>query len=247
VNEICGRINGLYGGLHHTPMLYLYQSVNFTQLCALYAVADAMIITSLRDGMNLVCYEYIVSQKDRGEKGKYKFSNRAISISLAPCRILSLLGLPLTSVIFSCLSGVLILSEFAGASHSLSGSVTINPHDTEGVVHAIHDALTMSIEEKADKFKELYDYVTYQTSARWGSTFISALQQDTPNLSASSSVLPSLSQLITAVSGGTCPGISGGTSALALSSSPSSTSSSSIAAPIIHPKPTKKLDVSTGK
>jgi len=49
-------------------MIYLNQSINFTQLCALYAVADAMVITSLRDGMNLVCYEYVTAQKDRADK-----------------------------------------------------------------------------------------------------------------------------------------------------------------------------------
>ncbi len=34
------------------------------QLCALYAVTDVALVTSLRDGMNLVSYEYVACQSD---------------------------------------------------------------------------------------------------------------------------------------------------------------------------------------
>lgn len=65
----------------------MYNSVNFNQLVALYRVADVCLITSTRDGMNLVAYEYIASQKDKhgililsefagaaqSLNGKYKF------------------------------------------------------------------------------------------------------------------------------------------------------------------------------
>ena len=46
-------------------MHLLNQSVNIDELVSLYSIGDACIVTSLRDGMNLVCYEYIASQKDR--------------------------------------------------------------------------------------------------------------------------------------------------------------------------------------
>ncbi|KAE8244910.1 hypothetical protein A4X06_0g5905, partial [Tilletia controversa] len=41
------------------------RSVNFDELCALYAVSDACLVTSTRDGMNLVSYEYIACQQER--------------------------------------------------------------------------------------------------------------------------------------------------------------------------------------
>eukprot|EP01065_Artemidia_motanka_P037768 TRINITY_DN4664_c0_g1_i2.p1 TRINITY_DN4664_c0_g1~~TRINITY_DN4664_c0_g1_i2.p1 ORF type:complete len:939 (+),score=282.35 TRINITY_DN4664_c0_g1_i2:88-2817(+) len=45
-----------------SPVYYLYKSVPFYQLLAMYSVADACLVTSLRDGMNLVCQEYVVCQ-----------------------------------------------------------------------------------------------------------------------------------------------------------------------------------------
>jgi hypothetical protein len=49
-----GRINSQYGNLEWTPIIYLYQSLNFEELIALYYCADVGLIIPLRDGMNLV-------------------------------------------------------------------------------------------------------------------------------------------------------------------------------------------------
>ncbi|KAJ3282888.1 Trehalose-6-P synthase/phosphatase complex synthase subunit [Borealophlyctis nickersoniae] len=65
VNELVGRINGRFGTVEYTPIHFMHKSVNFDELVALYAVADACLITSTRDGMNLVSYEYIVSQQKK--------------------------------------------------------------------------------------------------------------------------------------------------------------------------------------
>ncbi len=54
VHEIVGRINGQYGTLTYVPIYHLDTSLSFTELCALYAVTDVAMVTSLRDGMNLV-------------------------------------------------------------------------------------------------------------------------------------------------------------------------------------------------
>ncbi|KAJ3374487.1 Trehalose-6-P synthase/phosphatase complex synthase subunit [Allomyces arbusculus] len=64
VNELVGRINGEYGTVEAMPIHYLHQSVSFTELVALYAVADVCVVSSTRDGMNLVSYEYIAAQRD---------------------------------------------------------------------------------------------------------------------------------------------------------------------------------------
>jgi trehalose 6-phosphate synthase len=47
------------------PIHFMHKSVNFDELLALYAVSDACIVSSTRDGMNLVSFEYIVSQQKR--------------------------------------------------------------------------------------------------------------------------------------------------------------------------------------
>ncbi|QCQ89880.1 alpha,alpha-trehalose-phosphate synthase (UDP-forming) [Rhodococcus sp. SGAir0479] len=54
-----GRINGDHGQLGHPPVHYLYQPVERDELIALYVAADAMLVTPLRDGMNLVAKEYV--------------------------------------------------------------------------------------------------------------------------------------------------------------------------------------------
>ena len=43
----------------------MHQSVNFDELIALYAVSDVCLVSSTRDGMNLVSYEYIACQQKR--------------------------------------------------------------------------------------------------------------------------------------------------------------------------------------
>lgn len=64
VEEIVGSINGQYGTIESNPIHYLFTSVPMSELCALYTVADLLLVTSIRDGMNLVCQEYIACQQE---------------------------------------------------------------------------------------------------------------------------------------------------------------------------------------
>ena len=64
VHEIVGRINGKYGTLTHVPIYHLDRQLSFDELVALYAITDVALVTSLRDGMNLVSYEYVACQRD---------------------------------------------------------------------------------------------------------------------------------------------------------------------------------------
>ena len=70
VNELVGRINGRFGSLDYTPIHYINRSVKKEELCALYNVADAAVVTSVRDGMNLVSYEYVVCQNEKKNGSK---------------------------------------------------------------------------------------------------------------------------------------------------------------------------------
>ena len=54
VNELVGRINGQFGSIEFMPIHYMHQSVDFIELVSLYNVSDACLISSTRDGMNLV-------------------------------------------------------------------------------------------------------------------------------------------------------------------------------------------------
>ncbi|CAG8455562.1 11472_t:CDS:2 [Ambispora leptoticha] len=65
VNELVGRINGKFGTIEFMPIHFMHKSVSFEELVALYAISDVCLVSSTRDGMNLVSYEYISCQKDR--------------------------------------------------------------------------------------------------------------------------------------------------------------------------------------
>ncbi|KAL3839982.1 hypothetical protein ACJIZ3_024573 [Penstemon smallii] len=62
VHEIVGWINGRFGTLTTVPIHHLDQSIDFHALCALYAITDVALVTSIRDGMNLVSYEFVACQ-----------------------------------------------------------------------------------------------------------------------------------------------------------------------------------------
>lgn len=64
VERRVGEINGRYAHDGHVPLWYLYRSVPPEELVALYRLADVLLVTPLRDGMNLVAKEYIASRLD---------------------------------------------------------------------------------------------------------------------------------------------------------------------------------------
>ncbi|AKE40765.1 Trehalose-6-phosphate synthase [Corynebacterium kutscheri] len=64
VEEAVGRINGKFSSLGHTVVHYHHTSVAKKQLVQLYAAADIMLVTPLKDGMNLVAKEYVACHSD---------------------------------------------------------------------------------------------------------------------------------------------------------------------------------------
>lgn len=64
IEETVGRINGLFGRIGWTPVVYSYLSLTFTELLSLYTGCDVALITPIRDGMNLVCKEFVASRSD---------------------------------------------------------------------------------------------------------------------------------------------------------------------------------------
>lgn len=63
VEQLVSSINGEFGTPTYMPIHYLFHSVSNYELSALYQLSEVMHIGSRRDGMNLVCLEYVVSQK----------------------------------------------------------------------------------------------------------------------------------------------------------------------------------------
>lgn len=60
------RINGDFSTVGHTAIHYLHRSLPREELAAFYLAADILAVTALRDGMNLVCKEYVATRVDGG-------------------------------------------------------------------------------------------------------------------------------------------------------------------------------------
>ncbi|RUQ97686.1 trehalose-6-phosphate synthase [Labedella endophytica] len=132
-----GRINGDFGAIGSAPVHYLHHGYPREEMVALYLAADVMLVTALRDGMNLVAKEYVASRIDG--------------------------------------DGVLILSEFAGASDDLRQSLLINPHDIQGVKEAIVTAVEMDPRERKRRMRALRRKVLENDVAKWSATFLEEL------------------------------------------------------------------------
>lgn len=66
LDETVGRINGRFGDATWTPVRYITRGLPPPELAAYYCAADVALVTSLRDGLNLVAKEYVASRIDLG-------------------------------------------------------------------------------------------------------------------------------------------------------------------------------------
>ena len=67
-------------------MHYLHQSFPMEEMAALYLAADVMLVTALRDGMNLVAKEYVAARSDdRGALVLSRVHRRRRRARPAPC------------------------------------------------------------------------------------------------------------------------------------------------------------------
>lgn len=64
VNGLIGKIEGKHGSTTYAPIHFMYKSISKPELIALYALSDVCLISSTRDGMNLVSYEYMACQRE---------------------------------------------------------------------------------------------------------------------------------------------------------------------------------------
>lgn len=75
IDELVGRINGKFGDIEWTPILYQYRTFTLPQLVELYGHSDVALVTPLRDGMNLIAKEYLAAKT--GEPGVLILSETA--------------------------------------------------------------------------------------------------------------------------------------------------------------------------
>jgi trehalose 6-phosphate synthase len=134
-----GRINGDYGTISHQAVSYLHHGFPREEMAALYLAADVMLVTALRDGMNLVAKEYVAARFDD--------------------------------------DGVLVLSEFTGASDELRTALLINPHDIDGMKDNILRAVDMPRAERRKRMRALRKRVRENDVTHWSEGFLRTLAQ----------------------------------------------------------------------
>ncbi|TXE08911.1 bifunctional alpha,alpha-trehalose-phosphate synthase (UDP-forming)/trehalose-phosphatase [Algoriphagus aquimarinus] len=137
IDLLVGRINSEYSTLTWVPVHYFYRSFPFEELSAFYNMSDIALVTPLRDGMNLVCKEFVASKTDQ--------------------------------------TGVLILSEMAGASKELQDAILVNPNDRQGVVDAIFNALSMPLEEQKFRMNSMQESLKKYDVFQWVKVFMDRL------------------------------------------------------------------------
>ena len=82
VEVLVGRINGEHGQIGAVPIAYLHHSYPPEEMAAMYLAADVMLVTSLRDGMNLVAKEFVAAcVDDRGALVLSEFTGAADELS----------------------------------------------------------------------------------------------------------------------------------------------------------------------
>lgn len=62
IERLISEIKGEFSQPNYTPIQYIHSSVSFEKMVALYKASDILFVSSRRDGMNLVSFEYIASQ-----------------------------------------------------------------------------------------------------------------------------------------------------------------------------------------
>jgi trehalose 6-phosphate synthase/phosphatase len=132
-----GRLNGTHATVSNSPVHFIHGSVTFTELTALYALAEVAMVTPLIDGMNLVAKEFVAAQREG--------------------------------------TGVLVLSEFAGAAEELFNAIIVNPYDARGVAFALDEALAMPLRERRARMAPMRERVMRHDASAWAKSFIDDL------------------------------------------------------------------------
>ena len=65
IDKLVGSINGKFGTIDWTPIVYRYRFLPHNQLLSLFAMSDVALVTPLRDGMNLIAKEYVSCRADQ--------------------------------------------------------------------------------------------------------------------------------------------------------------------------------------
>lgn len=163
VKLIADRINDAFGYDGYQPVMLLGRHVPLYERIAFYTVAECCVVTAVRDGMNLIPYEYIVCRESSTLDGISTPSPTASALTSTNPTSLK--------------KSMLIVSEFIGCSPSLSGAIRVNPWNIEAVAEAMNMAVTMSESEKHMRHEKHFRYVKSHDVDFWSASFVADLER----------------------------------------------------------------------
>ncbi|XWS18539.1 hypothetical protein CRYUN_Cryun32bG0053500 [Craigia yunnanensis] len=152
IQASCKRINETFGQPGYEPIVFIDRPVSLSERVAYYTIAECVVVTAVRDGMNLTPYEYIVCRQGVSE-------SESSSESSGPKK------------------SMLVVSEFIGCSPSLSGAIRINPWNIEATAEAMHEAISMADAEKQLRHEKHYRYVSSHDVAFWSRSFFQDMER----------------------------------------------------------------------
>jgi len=138
IEQGVARINGEFSRPGRVAVHYFRRSLPMEELVAYYKVADVMVVTPLKDGMNLVAKEFVAARTDN--------------------------------------SGVLVLSEFAGAARELRRALLVNPRDVDGFTEVLREAMSLKKTDAVTRMGMLRANVKRHDVFDWSADFIRALE-----------------------------------------------------------------------
>ena len=139
VTEMVHRINNLYPGTVIFQEAPDWQ-MRLQQRLALMKASDVVLVTPIRDGLNLIPLEFTIVHQDALTPEGQKDGRRR---------------------------GLVILSEFASCTRVMRGALHVNPWKISEIAFAFKQALTMSDEERLKRVTCASEFVTRVTTQRW--------------------------------------------------------------------------------
>ncbi|KAL5997762.1 putative alpha,alpha-trehalose-phosphate synthase [UDP-forming] 7 [Asimina triloba] len=152
IRESCNRINEAFGQPGYEPVVFIDRPVPISERIAFYTIAECVVVTAVRDGMNLTPYEYVVCRQ--GIPGSEPVSDSS-----------------------SLKKSMLVVSEFIGCSPSLSGAIRVNPWNVETTAEAMNEAISMADSEKQLRHEKHYRYVSTHDAAYWSRSFMQDMER----------------------------------------------------------------------
>ena len=110
------------------------------QRMALLRAADTVVVTAIRDGLNLLPLEYTIAHQDAlTELGRKDGRKR----------------------------GLCILSEFSSCTRVMRGALHVNPWKISEIANAYHQAVSIGEDERLRRISTASEFVTRVTTQRW--------------------------------------------------------------------------------